>query len=85
MLASFNLSNYFSAVLHEIKGREAEFQNTEFLHELSIRLQLAGITDVYNKIYVRPPDIHNISFLMFLFTVPQLHKLYYCKNAGKYL
>lgn len=74
---------YFSAVLHEIKGREAEFQNSELLQELSIRLQLAGITDPYNKIYVRPPEIHNIPFLMFLLTVPQLHKLYYCKNTGK--
>ena len=74
---------YSSAVLSEIKGKEIELQKSGFLNELSIRLEWAGITDVNNKIYVQPPEISNIAFLMFLFTVPQLHKLYFCKKTGK--
>lgn len=74
---------HYSAVLTEISGKEAELQKSKFLNELSIRLEWAGITDVNNKIYVQPLEISNIAFFMFLFTVPQLHKLYFCKNTGK--
>ncbi|XP_001600214.3 WASH complex subunit 5 [Nasonia vitripennis] len=73
------------AVLTEISGKEGELQKSKFLNELSIRLEWAGITDVNNKIYVQPPEISNMAFLMFLFTVPQLHKLYFCKNTASLL
>ncbi|KAJ8673596.1 hypothetical protein QAD02_004858 [Eretmocerus hayati] len=73
------------AVLSEIEGKEVDFQKSKFLEELSIRLEWAGITDVNNKIYVQPPDISNISFVMFLLTVPQLQKLYFCKNTASLL
>lgn len=73
---------YSSAILSEIKGREEELQNSQFLKDLSVRLEWAGITDVHNKIYIQPTNINNLSFLIFLLTVPQLHKLYLDRNTG---
>ncbi|XP_011504242.1 PREDICTED: WASH complex subunit strumpellin [Ceratosolen solmsi marchali] len=74
-----------NAILFEIQERKVEWENSEFLNDLRIRLEWAGITDVNNKIYVQPPDIKNIDFVIFLFSVPQLHKLYFCKNTASLL
>lgn len=54
----------------------------QLLHELSLRLDWAGISDPLNKSYIKPPHVNNISFVTFLFTVSQLGKLYYCRNTG---
>lgn len=81
---------YFNrAVLGEICKEKNETepdsvlkQKGDLLLELSVRLDWAGITDPLKKGYVEPPDINNISFIMFLLTVLQIHKLYFCKNTG---
>lgn len=55
----------------------------DFIHELSVRLDWTGISDSLNKIYSKLPNINNLDFILFLFTISYLHKLYYCKNTGK--
>ena len=77
------------AVLEEIRRDKNQSeqdsilkQKSNLLLELSVRLDWAGITDPLKKGYVEPPDINNISFIMFLLTVIQIHKLYFCKNTG---
>lgn len=59
-------------------------EKSELLHELSVRLDWAGISDPHNKVYIKPPKIDNIALIVFLFTASQLNKLYYCKNTGNY-
>jgi hypothetical protein len=73
----------FSAVLLEIQEKNVDLHDSEFLSDLCVRLEWAGIIDVNNKIYIQPPEISNIEFLIFLLTVPQLQKLYFCKNTGR--
>lgn len=76
----------YRAVLYEIgkkdNSSEAEPEKSELLHELSMRLDWAGISDPHNKVYIKPPKIDNIALIVFLFTTSQLNKLYYCKNIG---
>ncbi|XP_014219163.1 WASH complex subunit 5 [Copidosoma floridanum] len=69
------------AVLEEIKDKEITPEQAEFINELSVRLEWAGITDVTNKTYIQPPKVSNMAFIMYLLTVPQIHKLYYDKNS----
>ncbi|XP_058790000.1 WASH complex subunit 5 isoform X2 [Phymastichus coffea] len=73
------------AILCEIKGKEEELLNSQFLKDLSIRLEWAGITDVINQLYVQPTNITNLSFLLFLLTLPQIHKLYFDKHTASLL
>lgn len=76
------------AILCEIakkdNSNETESQKSELLHELSVRLDWAGISDPHNKVYIKPPKIDNIALVIFLFTASQLNKLYYCKSIGIY-
>lgn len=65
-------------------NNETEPEKSELLHELSVRLDWAGISDPHNKVYIKPPKIDNIALIVFLFTASQLNKLYYCKNTGNY-
>lgn len=80
------------AMLSEIKAKnfsdekkEQKSDEVQLLNELSLRLDWAGISDPLNKSFIKPPRLNNISFLMFLFTVSQLNKLYYCKNTASLL
>lgn len=76
----------YRAVLCEIarkdNNNETEPEKSELLHELSVRLDWAGISDPHNKVYIKPPKIDNIALIVFLFTASQLNKLFYCKNTG---
>ncbi|KAL2712235.1 WASH complex subunit 5 [Vespula squamosa] len=81
-----------TAILSEIKlnnlSDERKIKKSDeiqLLHELSLRLDWAGISDPLNKSYIKPPHVNNISFVMFLFTVSQLGKLYYCRNTASLL
>ncbi|KAF7380584.1 hypothetical protein HZH68_016449 [Vespula germanica] len=81
-----------AAILSEIKlnnlSDERKIKKSDeiqLLHELSLRLDWAGISDPLNKSYIKPPHVNNISFVMFLFTVSQLGKLYYCRNTASLL
>ncbi|KYM92896.1 WASH complex subunit strumpellin [Atta colombica] len=79
-----------TAVLCEIAKKdninnETEPEKSELLHELSVRLDWAGISDPHNKVYIKPPKIDNIAIIIFLFTVSQLNKLFYCKNTASLL
>jgi WASH complex subunit strumpellin len=77
---------FYRAILCEIakqeNNNETEPAKSELLHELSMRLDWAGISDPHNKVYIKPPKIDNIALIIFLFTVSQLNKLSYCKNTG---
>jgi len=77
---------FYRAILCEIakqeNSNETEPAKSELLHELSMRLDWAGISDPHNKVYIKPPKIDNIALIIFLFTVSQLNKLFYCKNTG---
>ncbi|XP_043465727.1 WASH complex subunit 5 isoform X3 [Leptopilina heterotoma] len=79
------------AVLGEIQKKDIEIklevlkQKRGLLLELSVRLDWAGITDPIKKCYIEPPSINNMSLVMFLLTVIQLHKLYFCKNTASLL
>lgn len=59
-----------------------ETDKNELLRELGIRLDWAGISNPHNNVYIKSPNINNIALIMFLLTVLQLPKLYYCKNTG---
>ncbi|KAK2579644.1 hypothetical protein KPH14_011569 [Odynerus spinipes] len=81
-----------TAVLSEIKSKNfndekkiKKSDEVQLLHELSLRLDWAGISDPLNKSYIKPPHINNIPFVMFLFTISQVSKLYYCKNTASLL
>ncbi|KYN00267.1 WASH complex subunit strumpellin [Cyphomyrmex costatus] len=79
-----------TAVLCEIakkdnSSNETEPKKSELLHELSMRLDWAGISDPHNKVYIKPPKMNNIAITIFLFTVSQLNKLSYCKNTASLL
>ncbi|XP_014473018.1 PREDICTED: WASH complex subunit strumpellin isoform X2 [Dinoponera quadriceps] len=78
-----------TAILCEItkkdNNNESESEKSELLHELSVRLDWAGISDPHNKVYIKPPKIDNIALIVFLFTVSQLNKLMYCKNTASLL
>ncbi|XP_020285658.1 WASH complex subunit strumpellin [Pseudomyrmex gracilis] len=78
-----------TAILCEIakkdNSNETEPQKSELLHELSVRLDWAGISDPHNKVYIKPPRIDNIALVIFLFTASQLNKLYYCKSIASLL
>ncbi|XP_015187762.1 PREDICTED: WASH complex subunit strumpellin isoform X2 [Polistes dominula] len=81
-----------TAILSEIKSSNLsddkkikKSDEIQLLHELSLRLDWAGISDPLNKSYIKPPHINNISFVMFLFTVSQLGKLYYCNVTASLL
>lgn len=78
-----------TAVLCEIarkdNNNETEPEKSELLHELSVRLDWAGISDPHNKVYIKPPKIDNIALIVFLFTTSQLNKLFYCKNTASLL
>ncbi|XP_051156223.1 WASH complex subunit 5 isoform X2 [Leptopilina boulardi] len=80
------------AILGEIQRKNTEAksdyvskQKRDLLLELSVRLEWAGITDSMKKCYIEPPSINNMSFIMFLLTVIQIHKLYFCKNTASLL
>lgn len=79
------------AVLGEIQKKDIEIkfeilkQKRELLLELSVRLDWAGITDPIKKCYIEHPSINNMSLVMFLLTLIQLHKLYFCKNTASLL
>ncbi|XP_015590891.1 WASH complex subunit 5 [Cephus cinctus] len=73
------------AVLAEIYKRNNGYQTegeTELLRQLSIRLDWAGISDPQNKIYVKSKNVPDVEIIMFLFTVTQVHKLYYSKSIA---
>ncbi|KAL7298837.1 hypothetical protein TKK_0008576 [Trichogramma kaykai] len=70
------------AVLAEVEEKGLNSFEPEFLNELSAMLVAVGITDVKNKIYFQPPKINNIDNILFLLTVPQLHKIHFCKNLA---
>ncbi|XP_025270593.1 WASH complex subunit 5 [Camponotus floridanus] len=78
-----------AAVLCEIARKDSnnktEPEKSELLHELSVRLDWAGISDPHNKVYIKSPKIDNIALIIFLFTASQLNKLYYCKNTASLL
>ncbi|XP_043487767.1 WASH complex subunit 5 isoform X1 [Polistes fuscatus] len=81
-----------TAILSEIKSsnlsddrKVKKSDEIQLLHELSLRLDWAGISDPLNKSYIKPPHVNNISFVMFLFTVSQLGKLYYCNVTASLL
>ncbi|EZA48313.1 hypothetical protein DMN91_008109 [Ooceraea biroi] len=76
-----------TAILCEIarQDNETEQEKSELLHELSTRLDWAGISDPHNKVYIKPPKMDNIALIVFLFTVSQLNKLFYCKNTASLL
>ncbi|KAG5323976.1 WASC5 protein, partial [Acromyrmex heyeri] len=79
-----------TAVLCEIAKKdninnETEPEKSELLHELSVRLDWVGISDPHNKVYIKPPKMDNIAIIIFLFTVSQLNKLFYCKNTASLL
>ncbi|XP_076752994.1 WASH complex subunit strump isoform X1 [Xylocopa sonorina] len=78
-----------TAVLFEIDKQNSNGQNdaekNELLHELSIRLDWAGISNPHNNVYIKSPNINNVALIMFLLTVLQLPKLHYCKNTGSLL
>lgn len=80
------MSLFYRAVLCEITRKYNSTDNAsdenELLHELSVRLDWAGISDPHNKVYINPPNMDNIALIMFLFTASQLNKLFYCKNTG---
>lgn len=86
VLSLYDLLIDLRAVLCEIarqdNGNETEPEKSELLHELSTRLDWAGISDPHNKVYIKPPKMDNIALVVFLFTVSQLNKLFYCKNTG---
>ncbi|XP_011688832.1 PREDICTED: WASH complex subunit strumpellin-like [Wasmannia auropunctata] len=64
---------------------ESEPERSELLHELSVRLDWAGISNPHNKVYIKPPKSNNIAIIIFLLTVSQLNKLFYCKNTASLL
>ncbi|XP_012235159.1 WASH complex subunit 5 [Linepithema humile] len=78
-----------TAILCEIANKdnnnETESEKSELLHELSVRLDWAGISDPHNKVYIKSPKIDNIALIIFLFTASQLNKLFYCKNTASLL
>jgi len=78
----------YRAILCEIANKdtdhETESEKSELLHELSVRLDWAGISDPHNKVYIKPLKIVNVALIVFLFTASQLNKLFYCKNTGTY-
>ncbi|XP_061936928.1 WASH complex subunit 5 isoform X2 [Apis cerana] len=77
------------AILFEINkqnnNEQNEIEKKELLRELNIRLDWAGISNPHNNIYIKSPNINNIALIMFLLTILQLPKLYYCKNTGSLL
>lgn len=80
-----------TALLSEInkngKSDQNEAKRCELLHELSIRLDWAGISDPHNKVYIKSSTSNtaNVALIMFLLTASHLHKLQYCKNAASLL
>ncbi|XP_076630517.1 WASH complex subunit strump [Colletes latitarsis] len=78
-----------TAILLEIDKRGNSDQNEAdrnlLLRELSVRLDWAGISNPHNNVYIKSPNISNIALVIFLLTVTQLPKLYYCKNTGSLL
>ncbi|XP_076661736.1 WASH complex subunit strump [Halictus rubicundus] len=78
-----------AAILLEIgKGNNCDQNETkrnELLRELNVRLDWAGISNCHNNVYIKSPNLNSIALIMFLLTVSQLPKVYYCKNAGSLL
>ncbi|KAG7205653.1 hypothetical protein KM043_007608 [Ampulex compressa] len=77
------------AILSEIRKNSSNERNesdrSELLHELSTRLDWAGISDPPNKVYVMPPNINNMALVMFLLTASQLNKMHYSKTTATLL